>query len=280
MTPPARAVAPVRATGMVADDVDGSAAAWIPADADLATLEEIATGCTACDLHRLDNQTVFGTGPADARLVVVGEQPGDREDRAGEPFVGPAGRELDRALEAVGIERDDVYVTNAVKHFKFRRRRKRRIHEKPNTIEIDACLPWVRAEVDRIRPDAVLTLGATAGRALISSSFRVTRTRGELYAGPGCVVTGTVHPSSIVRVPEDRDRRAARSAFHDDLRLVAALMHDGLTAALRRRTRDQLYARAQALDVAGRSSMNKAALASAVATALERVARVERSTET
>lgn len=262
-------VAPVRATGMVADDAEGSAASWIPEDADLATLQELAAGCTACHLHELENQTVFGAGPPDARLVVVGEQPGGREDRAGEPFVGPAGLELDRGLDAVGIERDDVYVTNAVKHFKFRRRRKRRIHEKPNTIEIDACLPWVRAEVDRIRPDAVLTLGATAGRALIGSAFRVTRERGELYAGPGCVVTGTVHPSSIVRVPDDRDRRAARRAFHDDLHLVAALVHDGLAAALRRRTRDQLYARAQALDVAGRSSMDKAALASAVATALD-----------
>ena len=275
MAPPSR-IDPVRASGIVADDVDGSAASWIPKGADLSTLEEIAAGCTACDLHRLDNQTVFGAGPADARLVVVGEQPGDREDRAGEPFVGPAGRELDRALDAVGIERDDVYVTNAVKHFKFQRRRKRRIHEKPNTIEIDACLPWVRAEVDRIRPDAVLTLGATAGRALIGTSFRVTRERGELFAGPGCVVTGTVHPSSIVRVPDDHDRRAARDAFQDDLRLVAALMGGGLTAALHRRTRDQLYARAQALDIAGRSSMDKATLVSAVAAALEETTRVAR----
>ena len=259
-----------RATGMVAADAEGSAAAWIPRHGDLSVLEEIAAGCTACHLHELENQTVFGAGPPDARLVVVGEQPGDREDRAGAPFVGPAGAELDRALDMVGIDREEAYLTNAVKHFKFQRRRKRRIHEKPNNIEIDACLPWLRAEVDRIRPDAVLTLGATAGRALIGSSFRVTRERGELYAGPGCVVTGTVHPSSILRVPDDHERRAARTAFHDDLRLVAALVHDGLAAALHRRTRDQLYARARAFDVAGRSAMDKAALASAVATALER----------
>lgn len=248
-----------------------TAADLIPPDASLDELADIAAGCTACHLHERATQTVFGDGPVDARLVLVGEQPGDREDLAGAPFVGPAGDELDRALEATGIARDEVYVTNVVKHFKFERRGKRRIHETPTRIEIDACLPWLHAEVRHVRPDLVLALGATAARTLLGPSFRVTRERGLLFPGlDGSLLTATVHPSSILRAPDAARRGAARRAFHDDLRVAATLLHDGVEAALQRATRDQLYDRARQLDVRGRSSMDKPALARAVAGALNR----------
>lgn len=264
-----------RAVGLVADDEEesGTAAELIPAEASLDELAAVAAGCTACHLHEHATQTVFGEGPASARLVVVGEQPGDREDIEGAPFVGPAGGEFDRALDEVAIARDEVYVTNAVKHFKFHRQRKRRIHDKPNNIEIRACLPWLRAEVDRLEPDVVLGLGATASKALLGSSFRVTKERGDLYPGVrGSLVTGTVHPSSILRAPDSDSRRQARTDFHDDLEAIAVLLRDGLPAALHRRTRAHLYERARAFDVAGRSTMDKGELADAVAEALRRQA--------
>lgn len=198
----------------------------IPEDATLAELRRIAAGCTACDLHETGTQTVFGDGPDDAWLVVVGEQPGDQEDLAGEPFVGPAGGELDRGLEATGIDRSLVYVTNTVKHFKWSEQRgKRRIHEKPNRIEIQSCLPWLQAEVARVDPTAVLLLGATASQALLGSSFRVTKQRGEILEGlDGRPIVATVHPSSILRSRSDEQRHAARAAFHADLEVVAALL--------------------------------------------------------
>lgn len=198
----------------------------ITEDATLGELRRIAAGCTACDLHETGTQTVFGEGPDDAWLVVVGEQPGDQEDLAGEPFVGPAGAELDRGLEATGIDRSLVYVTNTVKHFKWSEQRgKRRIHEKPNRIEIQSCLPWLRAEVTRVDPAAVLLLGATASQALLGSSFRVTKQRGEILEGlDGRPTVATVHPSAILRSRSDEQRHAARDAFHADLEVVAALL--------------------------------------------------------
>jgi uracil-DNA glycosylase family protein len=214
---------PEPATGEVCVE---TAAALIPEDAPLEELRRIAAGCTACDLHERGTQTVFGDGPPEARLIVVGEQPGDQEDLTGEPFVGPAGAELDRGFEAAGIDRGEVYVTNTVKHFKWSERRgKRRIHEKPNRIEIEACLPWLHAEVTRVRPDALLLLGATAAQALLGSSFRVTKQRGQVLEGPeGVATVATVHPSSILRSRSDEQRYAARESFQADLAVVAALL--------------------------------------------------------
>ena len=189
----------------------------------LEALARDAAGCTACHLHRDATQTVFGRGPADARLVVVGEQPGDREDFAGEPFVGPSGQLLDRALGDAGIRRDQVYVTNAVKHFKFTVRGKRRIHQTPKSEEIKACRPWLDAELTTIRPDVVLALGATAAKALLGPSFRVTKQRGEVIERDGLRLTATLHPSALLRLPSDQ-RSVAVADFTDDLRAVAALL--------------------------------------------------------
>ena len=254
-------------TGLSATAVDE--ASHVPGGADLDVLRDAAATCTACDLHRDATQTVFGAGPGSARVVMVGEQPGDREDRAGAPFVGPAGDELDRALETVGIDRDDVYVTNAVKHFKFHRKGKRRLHDTPDREEVAACLPWLRAEVQQVAPDLVLALGATAAKVVIDPGIRVTRDHGWLVPGPdGTLLTATAHPSSVIRVPDRQARHAARARLHDDLRMVATYLSDGLVPALRQHTRDSLYARARDLDVPGRSSMDKAALAEALADAL------------
>ena len=263
----------VRARGMVAERGHDTARAEVPAGAGLDGLARAAAACTACPLHEDATQTVFGEGPRRATLMVVGEQPGDREDRKGQPFVGPAGRELDRGLEAAGIDRDEVYVTNTVKHFKFTRRGKRRIHERPTNHEIDACLPWLQSEFGEVRPDAVLALGATASQALIGPSFRVTRQRGQLFAGvDGSIVTGTVHPSAILRAGDGPARAAARGAFHDDLQVVAALLRGGTAAALEERTRGDLYDLARGYDVGGRSSMTKSQLAAAVADVLDAAA--------
>lgn len=189
----------------------------------LEALARDAAVCTACHLHRDATQTVFGRGPADARLVVVGEQPGDREDLAGEPFVGPSGQLLDRALDDAGIRRAQVYVTNAVKHFKFTVRGKRRIHQTPKSEEIKACRPWLDAELAAIRPDVVLALGATAAKALLGPSFRVSKQRGEVLERDGLRLTATLHPSALLRLPPDQ-RSAAVADFTDDLRAVAALV--------------------------------------------------------
>jgi uracil-DNA glycosylase len=169
-------------------------------------LRELARGCRACDLWQRATQTVFGDGSLSARLMMVGEQPGNSEDLEGAPFVGPAGRLLDRALVEAGIERDEVYVTNVVKHFKWRRAPsgKRRIHEKPDRAEIEACYPWLEAEVARIRPELVVCLGATAAQAVLGASFRVTKDHGEVLSSPLGPALGTVHPSAILRAPDDR----------------------------------------------------------------------------
>jgi uracil-DNA glycosylase len=165
---------------------------------------------------------VFSDGPKRARLMMVGEIPGDQEDRAGRVFVGPAGRELDKALEAVGIDRADAYLTNVVKHFKFEERGKRRIHQKPGKREVDACLPWLRAELDVVRPSALLLLGATAAKALLGQQFRLTESRGRPIASDLAeLVVATIHPSAILRARDDASRRAQREAFTEDLRLVA-----------------------------------------------------------
>jgi uracil-DNA glycosylase len=179
-----------------------------PEGAGLAALREAAAGCRACDLWRGATQTVFGEGRRRSKVVMVGEQPGDREDLEGRPFVGPAGRLLDEALERAGIDRSSVYVTNIVKHFKWKPRGKRRIHMTPSRIEIVACQPWFWAEMKAIRPDAVVLLGAVAAKAVLGSGFRVTRERGRMIDGPeGRAMLATVHPASILRGdPEQRQK--------------------------------------------------------------------------
>ncbi len=202
-----------------------SAAAFLPDRLNLTSLREAADGCTACPLHLTGTQTVFGEGPARARLVLVGEQPGDREDLEGHPFVGPAGRLLDEALEEAGIDRATAYLTNAVKHFKWQARGKRRIHQKPNAAEIAACRPWLDAELTVVRPEALVCLGATAAQALLGRQFRVTRDRGRLLDSELAPVTlATVHPSSILRAPDEEARRRDRALFVEDLRVAAAAL--------------------------------------------------------
>ncbi len=199
-----------------------SASEFIPDRKSLKALREAAQGCRGCHLHEHATQTVFGEGPARASIVLVGEMAGDREDREGRPFVGPAGRELDRALEAAGIDRESVYVTNVVKHFKFEERGKRRIHQTPRKGEIDACMPWLDTEIKLIRPRGLVTLGATAAKALLGSGFRLTQHRGELLESElAPVVAATIHPSAIVRDRDAESREAERRALASDLRTVA-----------------------------------------------------------
>ena len=202
----------------------------IPAQPDLDGLRKAAAGCTACGLYRDATQTVFGEGSPDAEVMLVGEQPGDGEDLAGRPFVGPAGRLLDRALEEAGIDRGLAYVTNVVKHFKFERRGKVRLHKKPNAEEVHACLPWLEAELRVVQPRVLVLLGATAAQALLGSSFRVSRQRGgfldaeatgALPSGLAPRVLATVHPSSILRAPDDEARALAYKGFVADLAVVA-----------------------------------------------------------
>src|SRR3954468_6207808 len=187
---------------------------YLPTRKTLPALREAAAGCRGCHLYAPATQTVFGEGRASSRVMMVGEVPGDREDREGHVFVGPAGRELDKALEAVGIERADVYITNVVKHFKFEERGKRRIHQTPKRFEIDACLPWLDEELRLVKPEVLVLLGATAAKALLGSSFRLTRHRGELLDSElAPKVTATIHPSAILRAPDDESRQAERKAF-------------------------------------------------------------------
>src|SRR5436305_6338065 len=185
----------------------GTAAQYLPARLSLGSLREAAAGCQACPLWRTGTQTVFGEGAARSELMLVGEQPGDREDREGHPFVGPAGRLLDEALEEAGIDRTRAYVTNVVKHFKWQARGKRRIHAKPSWSEIAACRPWLEAEIAVVEPRAIVCLGATAAQTLLGRQFRVTRQRGELLSSPlAGIVTATVHPSAILRAPDEATR--------------------------------------------------------------------------
>ena len=194
---------------------------FLPPRRSLKALREAAAGCRGCHLWRNATQTVFGEGRKRSRLMLVGEQPGDKEDRAGRPFVGPASRELDRALVAAGIERSEAYLTNIVKHFKFEERGGRRIHQTPKRFEAEACRPWFEEELAVVRPKALVLLGATASKALLGSSFRLTRHRGELLdSGLADIVAATIHPSAILRGPPE-DREAQREALAADLRVVA-----------------------------------------------------------
>lgn len=244
------------------------AGSYVPDVRDLSALWDAVQECRGCGLYRDATQGVLGDGARAAEVMFIGEQPGDREDIEGAPFVGPAGRELDRGLEAAGIPRGDVFVTNVVKHFKFTTRGKRRLHETPNRDEIDACRPWLDAEIDTVGPQVLVALGATAAKSLLGSGFRVTRQHGELHPGPkGTAVTATLHPSAILRAPTDEDRHDTREVFTEDLEKVAAIIAGGLKAGLLLETKAALYTRAQELDIGGRSSMSKGELADAVAAA-------------
>jgi len=192
------------------------------ATADLDHLRGEAAGCRACPLWENATQTVFGEGTERARVMLVGEQPGDREDVEGRPFVGPAGRLLDQALDEAGIDRTAVYVTNAVKHFKWKPMGKGRLHKKPNAAEMAACRPWLEAELGAVRPELLVCLGATAGQAILGPKFRVTRDRGTFVRGPeGIWTTATIHPSAILRAPDDAAREAETKRFTADLRAAA-----------------------------------------------------------
>jgi DNA polymerase len=202
-----------------------SAAPLVPPRPTIVSLRAAAAECKACDLWKRGTQTVFGEGARRAAAMFIGEQPGNEEDLAGRPFVGPAGRLLDRALEAAGIERSRAYVTNVVKHFKWEPRGKRRIHAKPNALEITACYPWLEAELTVVKPRVLVCLGATAAQALLGRAFRVSKQRGTFVPSPlAARVTATVHPSSILRAPDDETRRAETRRFVDDLKKVARAM--------------------------------------------------------
>jgi uracil-DNA glycosylase family protein len=193
-----------------------------PNTASLSALREAARACTACHLYKRATQTVFGEGPKRASIMLVGEQPGDYEDLAGKPFVGPAGQIMNRALEEAGIDRQEVYVTNAVKHFKWEPRGKRRIHQKPNAREIAACRPWLEAELRIVKPKLVVLLGATAAQTIFGSSFRVTRERGKVLSSKFAPkIVATVHPSSLLRQPDEASREREYRNFVADLRVAS-----------------------------------------------------------
>jgi uracil-DNA glycosylase len=215
---------------------DPDASSLIPSRPTVASLHEAAAGCRACELWEFATQAVFGEGPARAEVMFVGEQPGDAEDLEGRPFVGPAGRLLDRALEAAEIARDDVYVTNAVKHFRWEARGKKRIHRKPGLAHVAACRPWLEGEIEVVHPRVVVCLGATAAQAVIAKDFRVTKHRGEFVdAQIGPLVTATVHPASILRERDDAAREEAFDAFVRDLRMVARAIREPGAAPVRSR---------------------------------------------
>jgi DNA polymerase len=194
----------------------------IPARPTLSKLAKAVQSCTACDLFKDTTQAVFGEGTNDAEVMMIGEQPGDQEDRQGRPFVGPAGKVLDTGLEEAGIDREKVYITNVVKHFNFEPRGKRRIHKKPNAEHIAACRPWLEAELQQVQPQVLVCLGATAAQAIMGSSFRLTQHRGEFLQSPlAPLVTATVHPSSILRAPDEASREQAMIDFVADLKVIA-----------------------------------------------------------
>ena len=203
----------------------GDASPLIPPRPTISKLQEAARGCRACPLWKTGTQTVFGDGSRTAKVVFVGEQPGNDEDLAGKPFVGPAGKLLDKALVEAKIDRDEVYVTNVVKHFKWEPKGKRRIHKKPNAREILACRPWLDAELAVLQPEVLVCLGATAAQALLGRDFRVSQKRGEFVESPlANHVIATVHPSSILRAPDDETRRAEMKRFIEDLKKVATVI--------------------------------------------------------
>ena len=198
-----------------------SAAPFVPKTTSIRTLSAAAHECRGCDLYKTATQIVFGAGPARARVVFVGEQPGDQEDRQGAPFVGPAGALLDKALEDAGIPRADVYLTNAVKHFKWEPRGKRRIHKKPRASEIKACRPWLEAELRAVKPQIVVCLGATAAQSVFGPQFKLMQNRGKVLEGEGRAVVATIHPSAVLRSPDSEGRRAAYESLVADLKVVA-----------------------------------------------------------
>jgi len=203
----------------------------IPDKPTLPALRAAAAGCKACHLWKLGTQTVFGEGKATAPVMMVGEQPGDKEDLQGRPFVGPAGAVLDKALAAAGIDRKDVYVTNIVKHFKWEPRGKRRLHKKPNALEISACRPWLEAEIKVVKPQVVVLLGATAAQGILGSQFRVSKQRGQwVQSNVAPLVMATVHPSSILRAPDDDSRHEEMRKFVADLKRVAAQLQQNQAA--------------------------------------------------
>ena len=199
-----------------------SALEYLPPQHDLSSLREAATRCQGCDLYQHATQVVFGEGRAHAAILLVGEQPGDREDQQGKPFVGPAGQLLDKCLESAGINRAEVYVTNAVKHFKWEPRGKIRLHKKPNSLEIAACRPWLEAEISAVAPQLIVCLGATAAQTLLGSQFRLTKHRGEVFPTAYGPVTATIHPSAILRMPEPDAKEAEIASLVADLRVAAA----------------------------------------------------------
>ena len=212
---------PKRASG----DAQDAAQKKIPSTPTLPGLAKLSRNCKACDLWKRATQTVFGEGKADSKVMLVGEVPGDQEDRAGKPFVGPAGNLLNKALLEAGIDREKVYVTNAVKHFNWEERGKRRIHKKPSEREIRACRPWLDAEIERLRPEVIICLGATAAQALLGKDFRVTQHRGEFIDSDLAPhVAATVHPSAILRAPDDETRHEEMKRFVEDLKKVAKVI--------------------------------------------------------
>src|ERR1700745_1784181 len=201
--------------------IEKTASSLIPTQPAIPKLRAAAANCGACELWQRGTQTVFGEGGSKARVMFVGEQPGDQEDIQGRPFVGPAGHILDKALEEAGIDRTEVYVTNAVKHFKWEPRGKRRIHKKPNSLEITACKPWIEAEIEVVRPDVIVCLGATAAQALLGRQFKVSTQRGAWVESPlAPFVMATVHPSSLLRAPDEENRRCETNSFTEDFGLV------------------------------------------------------------
>src|SRR5437867_612712 len=205
--------------------IQNTAAPFVPDNPTIPKLRAAAAGCKGCDLWKLGTQTVFGEGSAKARVMLVGEQPGDQEDIQGRPFVGPAGKILDKALAEAGIDREDVYVTNAVKHFKWEPRGKRRIHKKPNSIEIAACKPWLEAEIEVVHPQVIVCLGATAAQALLGREFKVSTQRGVWVPSPlAPFVMATVHPSSLLRAPDEETRRRETERFVAELKVVRKMI--------------------------------------------------------
>jgi uracil-DNA glycosylase len=210
---------------MGSKSVSKTAAPLIPLRPTISKLREAAVKCTACPLYADATQTVFGEGPVPAKLMLVGETPGDQEDKQGRPFVGPAGKLLDRCLAEVGIARDEAYVTNAVKHFKWEPRGKRRLHKKPNALEIAACRPWLEAEIALVKPEVLVLLGATAAQTLLGSTFRVSRERGKpIRSDLAPCVIATVHPSALLRAPDDETRHREIARFVVELRRIAAIL--------------------------------------------------------
>jgi DNA polymerase len=209
-------------------DTPKDATPFLPERLTLPALREAASGCEGCDLYLTATQTVFGEGPQSARVVFVGEQPGDSEDRAGRPFVGPAGKLFDRALAEAGIERRITYVTNAVKHFSFEPRGKARLHKKPRVGEVRACAPWLRAELRVVKPDVLVLLGATAAQAIFGPNFKISKERGVVRQGEQAkAIVATIHPSAVLRAPDDDARRALFETLVGDLKTVAQLLGNG-----------------------------------------------------